>query len=97
MPFIIGSEVFSTALVAIAASIADPPLSRIDAPAWEACTQLLATIPYGVETTERPHDRSWPDAGVAADTAASKQKRETKAEPFFRVRLMVRHSPLGSV
>jgi len=34
-----------TAFAAIAASTADPPLAKISAPATDACTWLVATMP----------------------------------------------------
>ena len=46
MPFIMGSVTPRTALAAMAASTAEPPLARICAPATEACTWLVATMPY---------------------------------------------------
>src|SRR5271169_233503 len=58
MPFMSGSITPSTALVAIAASTAEPPRDRISAPACEACTWLLATMPYGEITMERALVRS---------------------------------------
>ena len=49
-----GSVTPSTALAAIAASMAEPPRDRISAPACEAKTWLVATIPRSVTTMDRP-------------------------------------------
>src|SRR5712692_1453307 len=59
MPFIMGSVTPSTALAAMAASTAEPPRARISAPACEACTWLVATMPKRVTTMERAWERSW--------------------------------------
>src|SRR5580698_10281396 len=64
MPFMSGSNTPSTALVAIAASTAEPPRDRISAPACEACTWLLATMPYGEITIDRAFVRSCANANV---------------------------------
>ena len=58
MPFIMGSTTPSTALAAMAASAAEPPRARICAPACEARTSLVATIPCRVITIERACVRS---------------------------------------
>src|SRR5215471_16882190 len=58
MPFDVGSVTLRTALAAMAASMAEPPRSRMSAPACEAETWLVATMPYCVVTTERPQERS---------------------------------------
>ena len=54
MPFFIGSTTASTALAAMAASTADPPLARICAAACEASVWLVAAMPCCVITIERP-------------------------------------------
>src|SRR5262245_21588782 len=53
-PFIAGSMSPIAALVAMAASTALPPCSRICTPARAASGWLAATIPYFVMTIERP-------------------------------------------
>src|ERR1700680_3165822 len=54
IPLLTGSMRPSTAFVAMAASIAFPPRSRICMPAVAAMGCVAATIPYFVVITERP-------------------------------------------
>src|SRR5579863_5929997 len=65
IPFIIGSTNPITAFVAIAASTALPPCSRIRTPAWAANGDSAATIPPREITIERPCDRSCAKIPVA--------------------------------
>ena len=58
MPFIIGETTPIMALVAIAASTALPPDSRIRTPACAASGDSAATIPFSEITIERFCDRS---------------------------------------
>src|SRR5262245_34461173 len=58
MPQLIGSTTLSTALAAIAASIAAPPRARTCAPACDASVWLVATIPWREITIDRASDRS---------------------------------------
>src|SRR5262249_52797217 len=53
-PLLLGSTTPITAFVAIAASIALPPRSRICTPARTASGWLVATRPYRVATFDRP-------------------------------------------
>ena len=53
MPQLIGSTTPSTALAAIAASIALPPRLSTSTPACAASVWLVATMPLGAITTER--------------------------------------------
>ncbi len=54
MLVISGSVMHSTALAAMAASTAVPPRARICAPACDASTWLVATIPPWLMTIDRP-------------------------------------------
>ncbi len=58
MPFIIGSTTPIIAFVAIAASTAFPPLSRIRTPACAASGDSAATIPFFETTIDRVCPRS---------------------------------------
>src|SRR6516165_760326 len=53
-----GSVTPRVAFAAIAASIADPPRASTCAPATDACTWLVATIPYRLITIDRAWERS---------------------------------------
>src|ERR1700688_767516 len=75
MPFMSGSITPSTALVAIAASTAEPPRDRISAPACEACTWLLATMPLGEITMDRALVRSCANAKVPKASKRQSRKR----------------------
>src|SRR3954470_4379897 len=65
IPFMSGSITPRAALAAIAASTAEPPRPRISAPAWDARTWLVATIPYLLMTMLRALGRSWDAAREA--------------------------------
>src|SRR5207245_1171978 len=71
-----------TALVAMAASAADPPSARIVAPACEARGCSAATIPRCETTMERPCDQliSFSDRklGTAAPRPAARVNRASK-------------------
>ena len=54
MPVMCGSVTLSTAAEVIAASIAFPPCCSTSSAAAEASGWLVATIPFGAYTTERP-------------------------------------------
>jgi hypothetical protein len=54
MPSISGSVTASTALEAMAASTAEPPRARIWAPACDASTWLVATMPCWLMTMDGP-------------------------------------------
>src|SRR5215475_8971034 len=69
MPSDMGSTTPSTALAAMAASIALPPISKTRAPAAEASVWLVATIPNFVSTMERACQR--PADASASSWAAS--------------------------
>src|SRR5579872_1851016 len=75
MPFIMGSETLRTALAAMAASTAEPPCSSTRAPACEAWTQAVATMPYCEETTERPYERSC----ATSEAAVNRDRRAMRA------------------
>src|SRR5580704_2051346 len=72
MPFIMGSVTPSAAFAAMAASMAEPPCARICAPATEACTWLVATMPYCVTTIERASERSSADRSADMEDVSSK-------------------------
>src|SRR5262249_6375140 len=76
MPSLIGSTTPSTALAAMAASTAFPPSSSTCAPALEARTWLLATIPKRGTTMERPCGSGGTPAAQASPqpTAASRAR-----------------------
>src|SRR5574337_1094109 len=79
MPFIIGCITPIAALVAIAASAAEPPLARIEAPAWAARVCSAAAIPSWDETMERPCDQvmilSDRSSGTATTAHAARTSR----------------------
>src|SRR5271155_4136396 len=86
MPFIMGSVTPRTAFAAIAASTAEPPRASTCAPATEACTWLVATMPYLVTTIERALERSRADMEeVRSSTAAA-----------IRIESFMLHLPLCS-
>src|SRR5208282_662709 len=70
MPFIIGDTTPIIALVAIAASTALPPDSRIRTPACAASGDSAATIPFCEITIDRACDRSCAPARPAPTTLA---------------------------
>ena len=63
MPQLIGSTTPSTALAAMAASMADPPRASTSAPACDASVWLVATMPNFEITMERACDRSCGETG----------------------------------
>src|SRR5258706_8533944 len=71
MPSFIGATRPIIALVATAASIALPPVSRIFAPTCEARTLSLATTPDCEATIERDCERSWPQAALTITLKAT--------------------------
>src|SRR5579863_5468342 len=73
IPSLFGSTTPSTALAAIAASIADPPRARICAPACEAKVWLVATIPWREITIERACVRSWASVFIEQINTAAHQ------------------------
>src|SRR6516225_755177 len=75
-PFMLGSITPSTALAAMAALAAEPPCERISAPACEACTWLVATMPYEEITIERALLRSWPKPEATLVNRSTKEKSE---------------------
>ena len=79
MPLLCGSTRPITALVAMAASTALPPRSRICTPARAASGWLAATMPYFVATFERPVttvgrvvDPCWPVGTATRQTTSAK-------------------------
>ena len=66
MPQRIGSIRPRAALVAMAASIALPPALRTSSPTWAASGWLVATMPCGAMTTDRPVFGHAPPAGSTA-------------------------------
>src|SRR5215471_7065858 len=79
IPFIIGETTPIIAFVAIAASTAFPPRSRIRAPACAASGDSAATIPCREITIERAWDRScacvWGDKMPPATATTKTEKR----------------------
>src|ERR1700730_5760534 len=84
IPLLAGSMRPSTAFVAIAASIAFPPRSRICMPDIAAIGCVAATIPYFVVTTERPETRGeLPPCG--ADVLWASTATERTARVVIRI------------
>src|SRR5262245_10742927 len=83
MPFIIGSTTPIIAFVAIAASTAFPPLSRIRTPACEASGDSDATIPPFATTIERAWVRSCPIAGATHVNSPAKAKNNDPFDVLF--------------
>src|SRR4051812_41013527 len=69
------------ALVAMAASMALPPCSRIDAPTCDESTLSLATIPVFEYTMDRDCERSW---------AATESTISRAATPYRKGRFIAR-------
>src|SRR5260370_13761578 len=69
IPLIVGSTRPITALVAMAASTADPPRARICAPACDASVCSAPTIPRCVMVIERACERSWAKDGAGKEMA----------------------------
>src|SRR5216684_1455804 len=79
IPLLTGSMRPSTAFVAMAASIAFPPRSRICMPDIAAMGCVAATIPYFVVITERPETRGGlPPCGADVLWASPATERTTK-------------------
>src|SRR5579862_4542296 len=70
MPQLMGSTTPSTALAAMAASMAVPPRANTWAPACDASVWLVATIPRSEMTMDRAWLRSCASAGMASITSA---------------------------
>src|ERR1700674_1821880 len=79
IPLLAGSMRPSTAFVAMAASIAFPPRSRICTPDIAAIGCVAATIPYFVVITERPETRGGlPPCGADVLWASTATERTAK-------------------
>src|SRR5260370_35199276 len=79
IPLLTGSMRPRTAFVAMAASIAFPPRSRICIPDIAAIGCVAATIPYFVVITERPETRGGlPPCGADALWASTATERTAK-------------------
>ena len=78
MPQLSGSTTPSTALAAMAASMADPPRASTCAPACDASVWLVATMPRSVIIIERACDRSWACKGAWNISNGSTGKRRMK-------------------
>src|ERR1700730_7407569 len=84
IPLLAGSMRPSTAFVAMAASIAFPPRSRICMPDIAAIGCVAATMPYFVVITERPETRGGlPRCG--ADVLWASTARERTAKVVIRI------------
>src|ERR1700746_399705 len=86
MPFDVGSVTLRTAFAAMAALMADPPRSNTRAPACDADTWLVATIPYCVATTDRPYERSCAAMGEAIMSSAKEARINLR--PFMPAALL---------
>jgi hypothetical protein len=90
IPSIMGSITPSTALAAIAASMADPPRARICAPAWDARVWLVATIPEVVITMERAWARLWAMMGGCMERVNTTMKQNLISALLYVIRLGLR-------
>src|SRR5580704_13086893 len=88
MPFIIGSTTPIIAFVAIAASTAFPPLSKILTPACEASGDSEATIPPREITIDRVCPRSWPLASRLISTNPPARTKSPKPRTRRKLRIV---------
>src|SRR5215470_2509499 len=91
IPFIIGSTTPIIAFVAMAASTALPPLSRIRTPASEASGDSEATMPPLATTIDRACVLSWASDGTAPATRHAVTLVTARNTRFTVATLLVRH------
>src|SRR5262249_6634474 len=103
MPHDMGSMSPMAALVAMAASMALPPLRRISSPTWAASGWLVATMPCGAITTERPERNGagvnrTPAGRSALDAVAIRTKRiNAKSRPSSNLNMEIPHYKTGYI